>query len=96
MLRKLFVGHDVVTVRYMGWVSVTNGKLIDLMTTAKIDVLVTCDTKLPFQQDVQNANIAVIVMRSGLNRIHELLPLVPSALAALVNIRPGECVEIYS
>jgi hypothetical protein len=42
------------------------------------------------------AGVAVVVLVAATNRLADLLPLVPSALAALATITQGDVVEITS
>ena len=58
------------------------------------DVLITVDTNLPHQQNMQDRSLAVLLLRVGSNRLPDRLPFVPRLQAALSHIRPGEVVEI--
>ncbi len=93
-LRREFVGHEVHTVRDMGWSGVKNGALIRLMETAGIEVLVTIDQNIPFQQNLAGSTVAIMVLTSAKNRLADLLPLVPSIHDSLRSIKPGEIVRI--
>jgi len=86
-LKRELVGHDVHTVIDMGWGGKTNGELLQLMLPAKFDAFLTVDQNLSYQQNLTAAGVAVIVLA-------DLLPLVPSALAALASAKPGAVVEI--
>lgn len=59
LLRDL-TGHDVKTARQMGWSEVKNGKLLRL-TADQLDVFVTVDRNLSFQNKVIDLPLAVIV-----------------------------------
>jgi hypothetical protein len=78
----------------MGWSGKKNGELLQLMTGQGFEVLLTVDQNIRHQQNLQAAGIAVIVMKAKSNRLAELTPLMPSALASLCSIRPGTIVEI--
>ncbi len=60
-LRHSFPGHEVATVRWIGWGSYKNGKLLDLAEKA-FDVFLTGDQNLPYQQNLRRRKIAVIVL----------------------------------
>jgi hypothetical protein len=60
----------------------------------RLDVLVTVDRSMPFQQRLDSRPFAVIVLRARTNRLADLLPLVPALLKALDGIKPGEVREI--
>jgi predicted nuclease of predicted toxin-antitoxin system len=61
-LRKRITAHEVFTVRYLGWSGLENG---DLLTTAEqngIDVFVTADQNLSYQQNLSGRRMAVVVL----------------------------------
>jgi hypothetical protein len=93
-LRQELPGHNVHTVPEMGWSGKKNGELLQLMTGQGFEVLLTVDQNIRHQQNLQAAGIAVIVLKAKSNRLAELTPLMPSALASLSSIRPGTIVEI--
>jgi len=92
-LRHLFSDHEVATVRWMGWSSAKNGKLLDL-AESRFDVLLTADQSLPFQQHLSNRQIAVIVLAGLDNLLETLQPLVADVLRALETIEPGQWTQI--
>jgi hypothetical protein len=93
-LRAHLPGHDVRTVPEMGWAGKKNGELLQLMATHGFEVLVTVDRSLRHQQNVQAAGLAALVLVAASNRLADLVPLMPKALAALASIKPGDVVEI--
>jgi hypothetical protein len=93
-LRRHFAGHDVRTIRGMGWAGKKNGELLALMAADGFEVLLTVDRNIRFQQNLPAAGVAVLVLVAVRNRLADLLPLVPSALVALAAIKPGEVIEI--
>lgn len=95
-LRTHFPGHDVRTVPEMGWSGKKDGELLALMAGAGFEVLVTVDQNIRHQQNLAASGIAVIVLVAPTNRLADLVPLAPSALAALATIQPGDVVEITS
>ena len=56
-------GHDVKTVRQMGWDETVNDALLRL-AEQQFDVLVTTDKNLSFQQNVVSFNLGVVVLRA--------------------------------
>ncbi len=92
-LGHLLSDHEVATVRWMGWSSTKNGKLLDL-AEGRFDVLLTADQSLPFQQDLRNRRIAVIVLAGPDNQLETLQPMVPDVLRALETIEPGQWAKI--
>lgn len=76
-----------------GWNRLPDGALLDAMA-GEIDVLITVDRGLPFQQRLSDRPFAVIVLRAKSNRLDALQPLVPALLKALGKLKPGEVREI--
>ncbi len=88
-LARDFAGHDVLTVKDMGWKGKQNG---DLLTLAEnnFDILVTTDRNMSFQQNLTRLNISVVVLVAATNRLNDLRALVPSSLKLLPFLRKGE------
>ena len=78
----------------MGWSGKKNGELLALMTTQGFEVLLTVDQNLRYQQNLQAAGIALIVVVAASTRLADLIPLIPSVQTALGSISPGDVVEI--
>ncbi len=93
-LRRSLPGHDVRTVREMGWVGKKNGELLSLMAAAGFEVLLTVDQNLRHQQNLAAAGVAVVVMVASTNRLADLEPLVPAVEAALLGIQAGDAIEV--
>ncbi len=93
-LRRELSGHNVRTVPEMSWAGKKNGELLSLMGPAGFEVFLTVDQNLAHQQNLRTAGVAVIVLVAASNRITDLVPLMPKALAALATIKPGDLVEV--
>ena len=93
-IRNHLPGHDVRTVPEMGWSGKKNGALLALMTGQGFEVLLTVDQSIRHQQNLHAAGIAVVVLIASSNRYADLVPLMPSAAAALATIQTGDFVEI--
>lgn len=87
------VGHDVKTVRDMGWSGITNGVLLGI-AEKQFDVFVTVDQNLPFQQNMSVLKMAVVILKSPSNKLSDLRPLIPQLLAALPKTERGRFVTI--
>jgi hypothetical protein len=87
-LSRDIVGHEVKTARQMGWSTIKNGELLALAANA-VDVFVTVDRNLSFQQNLPAFAIAVIILRAPSNRLADLIPLVPELLARIPNAKKG-------
>ena len=88
------LGHEVATVRQMGWAGLSNGELLRRMTGAGFGALVTADRSIEHQQNIARAGIGLVVLRSRSNRIEDLLPLAPQVAEALAAVRPGQIVHV--
>ena len=56
-LRLHLDNHEVVTTGFKGWAGLSNGALLDAAERAGIDVLVTADQGLNYQQNLQGRRI---------------------------------------
>ena len=82
------LGHDVVTVRGLGWDGLKNGALMQRAATA-CDVFVTMDRNIPHQQNITALQFGVILVQAQSNRIEDLRPIVKSLQRAILDARPG-------
>jgi predicted nuclease of predicted toxin-antitoxin system len=91
-LRNDFPGHNVQTVDEVGLKGVLNGELLSAAAAQQFDVLITVDRRIPFQQNLSQLNIAVLVANPC--RYAQLKLLVPRAVTCLETIKPGAVVII--
>jgi hypothetical protein len=81
--------HDVRTVYQMGWAGLLNGDLLDQAAKADLEVFITCDQNIPFQQNLTARQMAVVVLAT--NR-WSVIQAEPSAIEqAVANANPGVC-----
>lgn len=92
-VRGAFSGHPVNTVLEMGWSGITNGRLMALAQDS-VDVFVTLDRNLEYQQNLRMLNFGIIVVRVPDNKIASYRPLFPELLRAAEVIQPGEVIRI--
>jgi predicted nuclease of predicted toxin-antitoxin system len=88
-------GHECRTVAECGWAGKKNGDLL-AVAEASFDVILTLDKNVPFQVNLAERRIAIVILRALSNRIADLLPVLPECLDALVSIQAGEVVRIGS
>jgi hypothetical protein len=86
-------GHEVHTVREMGWAGIKNGALLRL-ASSRFDALLTVDQGIEYQQDLSGLTLGLVVLFASSNDIDDLRPLLPSTLAALVLLQPGQLVKV--
>jgi hypothetical protein len=78
----------------MGWSGKKNGELLQLMAGQGFAAFLTVDQSIRHQQNLQAAGVAVVILVAPSNRLADLVPLMPSALASLGSIKPGDVVAI--
>ncbi len=72
-----------------GWKGIRNGELLARMEQERIDVFITGDRNLQFQQHLPAASVAVVVLAARSTRLAETMPLMAEVLAQLPTLRPG-------
>lgn len=93
-LKRELPDYQVRTVVEMGWSGKKNGELLQLMSEEGFTVLLTTDRNLQYQQNLQQAGIAVVVMVASSNRLLDLIPLIPKVGNALAQVTPGQVIEV--
>jgi hypothetical protein len=86
-------GLSVRTVADMGWSGIKNGQLLAL-AQSEFDIFVTVDRNLSFQQHLPKFSVAVLLLVAPSNRLADLIPLVPSIIAALPTAVKGAVSKI--
>jgi hypothetical protein len=64
-VRSILGAHHVRTVSQMGWAGLSNGDLLDQAAKAGIEVFVTCDQNIPFQQNLTARQVAVVILATN-------------------------------
>jgi UDP-N-acetylmuramoylalanine-D-glutamate ligase len=77
----------------MGWGGLKNGDLL-VLAAKEFDVFLTVDKNLPYQQNVANLPVAVIVLEAYSNELAALLPLVRNLEQALGRLQPCTFVRV--
>jgi hypothetical protein len=93
-LKRELADYDIRTVVEMGWAGKKNGELLRLMIQEGFTILLTTDQNLRYQQNLQQAGVAVIVLIAPTNKLSDVLPLMPDARNVLNIITPGEVIEV--
>ena len=82
-LRNLLGPHEVVTVAYMGWASLKNGELLRTAEDNRIDVLLTGDGTLSYEQNLTRRRLAIVALSAiQLPIIRNHLPKIIAAIDA--------------
>jgi hypothetical protein len=61
-LRSRLAGHKVDTAQEMGWQELMNGELLAVAEASGFDVFLTGDKNLPYQQNLKDRTIALVVL----------------------------------
>ena len=87
-IRDALSGHEVKTAAEQGWSSLLNGQLLSAAEAAGFDVLLTTDTNLHFQQNMDGRGIAVVTISP--NRWTLVRGRLPEIVAAIEAAEPGK------
>lgn len=92
-LARAFTGHVVTTAQARGWDRLNNGALLNAAEEAAIDLLLTTDRRIRYQQNLGGRKIALVVLTGTTKwsqvRLHF------ERIAAVVNAAaPGSYSEI--
>jgi hypothetical protein len=77
-----------------GFAGKKNGDLLLLAERAGFELFLTTDKGLPYQQNLAGRSIAILIVRTGSNRLMDLLPHVDACRSAMRSIQPGEVVRV--
>lgn len=92
-LATYLIEYNVKTVSQMGWSGTKNGQLLGL-AAVEFDVFITVDQNLPFEQNLQQFDLAIIVLQTFSNPLADLKLLVPQIISSLPQISKGEATII--
>lgn len=93
-LKRELADYEIRTVVEMGWSGKKNGELLKLMSQEGFTILLTTDQNLRYQQNLEQAGVAVVVLVARSNRLPDLVPLIPDVLSVLSTIAPGQVIEV--
>lgn len=92
--RNYFPDHDCQSAHYAGLAGLKNGDILAAAEKFKFDVFLTVDQGIEYQQNLTGRTIGIIIFRTKSNRLKDLLPHVPTCLAHIESIQPGQIVRI--
>jgi len=92
--KRELADYEIRTVVEMGWSGKKNGELLKLMSQEGFTILLTTDQSLRYQQNLEQAGVAVVVLVARSNRLPDLVPLIPDVLSVLSTIAPGQVIEL--
>ena len=77
-LRPLLGTHDVFTTAYMGWAGLKNGELLRKAEDSGIEVLLTGDQTLNYEQNLSGRRLAIVALSAV------QLPIIRNNLPAII------------
>ena len=95
-LKNLLTEFDVFSVSEMGWRSLKNGKLLKAAVENSIDVFLTVDKKLEYQQNLDSFNNSVVVFIVARNKIELFTLLIPKFIEISSKLEKGKSTIISS
>lgn len=91
-LRRYLREHTVDTAYEKGWSQLSNGRLLSAAEQAGYDLLLTTDRNLPYEQNLADRRISIVVLMStSWPRIRKQTDSIRSIIEA---VEPGEYREI--
>jgi hypothetical protein len=80
-IRRALSNSEVKTAREKGWSTLLNGELLRVAEEAGFDPLLTTDTNLNYQQNLQNRKLAIVALnRKRWSLVSSKLPQIVSAI----------------
>jgi hypothetical protein len=92
-LKRDLLEDEVATVTEMGWQGKLNGELLRL-AEERFDVLIIVDQNLEYQQNLNQFDLAFILLIAVNNKYETLSPLVPMLQDALEKIQRGDFIRL--
>jgi len=91
-LRESLTHHEVTTAYERGWSQLKNGELLDAAENETVEVLVSTDLNLKYQQNLKSRRIALVILSTpSWPRIERAVTMVVRAVDTAV---PGSYVEV--
>lgn len=91
-LRAYLPAHTVHTAEQLGWDRLPDGQMMTLAEEGGYELLITCDKRLRYQQNLTGRNLSVLVLMY--NNWQLIRTRVDAINAAINEMRPGELREV--
>jgi hypothetical protein len=94
LLARELPEHHVSTVPQQGWTGILNGELLRRIEAAGIEVFMTADRKMEFQQRLSGRSFGVVVLAAGGTKLEDLTAMGHAIRDAVDRITPGEVLHV--
>jgi hypothetical protein len=92
-LARALPGHTITTAQARGWDKLNNGALLNAAEEATLDLLLTTDRRIRYQQNLAGRTIAILVL-TGTTKWSRVRLHVERIAAAVNAATPGSYTEI--
>ena len=82
--------HQVTTVASEGWTGILNGELLRRAEAAGIDVFITADRKMEYQQRLSARSFGVVILAAGGTKLEDLRSVADALRRAVAEVAAGE------
>jgi len=93
-LTQLFPNHEVWTVPQIGLAGYTDTDLLNELDTREIDVFITIDSNIKYQQLFSNRHFGTIIIRSVSNRFSDLAHFKDDLNETIQKIKASQIIHI--
>jgi len=94
LLARELPGHRVTTVAAQGWTGILNGELLRRMEAAGVEVFLTADRKMEYQQRLSDRSFGVVVIAAGGTKLEDLHSVADALREAVAAVAPGEILHV--
>jgi len=93
-LIRFLPDHDCFTVQDQGWSGMKNSELLRAATAARFQVFLTADQGIAYQQNLESADIATVILAAKTSSPADLEPLMSRVAQLLPGIRSGVVIRV--
>jgi hypothetical protein len=79
-LKEMLNPHKIFSVKDMGWTGKKNGELMQLIGQNELDIFLTADKNLPFQQNLNKLACGLWVLDCPTTKYSDLVRFIPEIL----------------
>jgi hypothetical protein len=91
-LASFLKGHTVKKTKDLGWDTLNNGELLRVAEQAAVEIFLTTDKNIRYQQNLADRTIAIVVLSNS--RWPVVRSYVNRVVAAIADAKPGTYTEV--